>query len=137
MATYDIIYEEMNRLVVRVQNLESKAQNEAVKAVTGGIDPASIEPFNSGGKLKTIKIVRAATGLGLKESKELVDSWVSINFNGPMYEIPLWDSNAAYKRGDMVRSLDNKFYESTGNHPANLSCMGLTNCLDRVWKSVP
>jgi Rad3-related DNA helicase len=42
------------------------------------IDPTTIKPFMlRTGKIPTIRIVRMITGLGLKESKDIVDQWIA------------------------------------------------------------
>ncbi len=94
MAGVDSIFESLGKMsVLELVELKKKIEDEwgitaaapvAVAAAGGGAAaPAEVEEktaFNvvlteaGGQKIQVIKVVRAVTGLGLKEAKDLVDS---------------------------------------------------------------
>jgi large subunit ribosomal protein L7/L12 len=94
MAGVDSVFESIGKLsVVELVDLKNKIEEEwgitaaapvAVAAPGGGAgDGAPVEEKTSfdvvltaagGQKIQVIKVVRAVTGLGLKEAKDLVDS---------------------------------------------------------------
>ena len=96
MAAVDTIFEQLGSMsVLELVELKKKIEDEwgitaaapvavaAAGAPAGGGDAAAVEEktsfdvvlTNAGqGKIGVIKVVRAVTGLGLKEAKDLVDS---------------------------------------------------------------
>ena len=95
MAAVDTIFEQLGSMtVLELVELKNKIEEEwgitaaapvavAVPAGAGGGDGAAAEEKSSfdvvltsagAGKIGVIKVVRAVTGLGLKEAKDLVDS---------------------------------------------------------------
>ena len=96
MAAVDTIFEQLGSMtVLELVELKNKIEEEwgitaaapvavaAPGAAAGGGDGAAVEEktsfdvvlTNAGqGKIGVIKVVRAVTGLGLKEAKDLVDS---------------------------------------------------------------
>lgn len=45
----------------------------------GQLPPDAVAALNAGRKIEAIKIVRERQGIGLKEAKELVDSYVAVH----------------------------------------------------------
>ena len=93
MACVDSIFESLGKMsVLELVELKKKIEDEwgitaaapvAVAAAGGAAAPAEAEEKTSfdvvlteagGQKIQVIKVVRAITGLGLKEAKDLVDS---------------------------------------------------------------
>lgn len=93
MAGVDSIFESLGKMsVLELVELKKKIEDEwgitaaapvAVAAAGGAAAPAEAEEKTSfdvvlteagGQKIQVIKVVRAITGLGLKEAKDLVDS---------------------------------------------------------------
>ena len=95
MAGVDTVFEELGKMtVLELVELKNKIEEEwgitaaapvaaAAPAAAGGGDGAAAEEQTSfdvvltaagGQKIQVIKVVRALTGLGLKEAKDLVDS---------------------------------------------------------------
>jgi large subunit ribosomal protein L7/L12 len=93
MAAVDTIFEQLGSMsVLELVELKNKIEEEwgitaaapvAVAAAGGGGAPAEVEEktafdvvLTGAGqqKIQVIKVVRAITGLGLKEAKDLVDS---------------------------------------------------------------
>jgi|SRR3977135_1112325 large subunit ribosomal protein L7/L12 len=95
MAAVDTVFEQLGSMtVLELVELKNKIEEEwgitaaapvavAVPAGAGGGDGAAAEEKSSfdvvltsagAGKIGVIKVVRAVTGLGLKEAKDLVDS---------------------------------------------------------------
>ena len=96
MAAVDTIFEQLGSMsVLELVELKKKIEDEwgitaaapvavaAAGAPAGGGDAAAVEEKTSfdvvltgagGQKIQVIKVVRAVTGLGLKEAKDLVDS---------------------------------------------------------------
>jgi large subunit ribosomal protein L7/L12 len=93
MAAVDTIFEQLGSMsVLELVELKNKIEDEwgitaaapvAVAAAGGGAAPAEVEEktafdvvLTGAGqqKIQVIKVVRAITGLGLKEAKDLVDS---------------------------------------------------------------
>jgi large subunit ribosomal protein L7/L12 len=96
MAAVDQIFEQLGSMtVLELVELKKKIEDEwgitaaapvavaAAGAPAGGGDAAAVEEKTSfdvvltgagGQKIQVIKVVRAVTGLGLKEAKDLVDS---------------------------------------------------------------
>src|SRR3954452_8266143 len=94
MAAVDTIFESLGSLtVLELVELKNKIEEEwgitaaapvAVAAAGGGAAPAEAEEEKTSfdvvltgagqQKIQVIKVVRAVTGLGLKEAKDLVDS---------------------------------------------------------------
>jgi large subunit ribosomal protein L7/L12 len=93
MAAVDTIFEQLGSMsVLELVELKNKIEDEwgitaaapvAVAAAGGGGAPAEVEEktafdvvLTGAGqqKIQVIKVVRAITGLGLKEAKDLVDS---------------------------------------------------------------
>ena len=93
MAGVDSIFESLGKMsVLELVELKKKIEDEwgitaaapvAVAAAGGAAAPAEAEEKTSfdvvlteagGQKIQVIKVVRAVTGLGLKEAKDLVDS---------------------------------------------------------------
>ena len=94
MAAVDTIFEQLGAMsVLELVELKKKIEDEwgitaaaavAVAAPGGGAGAAEVEEQTSfdvmlttvpsAGKIGVIKVVRAITGLGLKEAKDLVDS---------------------------------------------------------------
>ena len=94
MAGVDSIFESLGKMsVLELVELKKKIEDEwgitaaapvAVAAAGGGAAPAAAEEEKTsfdvvltaagGQKIQVIKVVRAVTGLGLKEAKDLVDS---------------------------------------------------------------
>ena len=93
MAAVDTIFEQLGSMsVLELVELKKKIEDEwgitaaapvAVAAAGGGAAPAEVEEktafdvvLTGAGqqKIQVIKVVRAITGLGLKEAKDLVDS---------------------------------------------------------------
>ena len=90
----DKVFEELGKMsVLELVELKKKIEDEwgitaaapvAVAAAGGGAAPAAAEEEKTsfdvvltaagGQKIQVIKVVRAVTGLGLKEAKDLVDS---------------------------------------------------------------
>ena|SRR5579864_6366145 len=93
MAAVDSIFESLGKMsVLELVELKKKIEDEwgitaaapvAVAAAGGAAAPAEAEEKTAfdvvltgagGQKIQVIKVVRAVTGLGLKEAKDLVDS---------------------------------------------------------------
>ena len=93
MAAVDTVFEQLGTMtVLELVELKNKIEEEwgitaaapvAVAAAGGGGGEAAVEEktafdvvLTGGGqqKIQVIKVVRAVTGLGLKEAKDLVDS---------------------------------------------------------------
>ncbi len=95
MAAVDTVFEELGKMtVLELVELKNKIEEEwgvtaaapvavAAPAAAGGGDGAAAEEQTAfdvvlteagGQKIGVIKVVRAITGLGLKEAKDLVDS---------------------------------------------------------------
>ena len=93
MAAVDTIFEQLGSMsVLELVELKKKIEDEwgitaaapvAVAAPGGGAAAAEVEEKTAfdvvltaagGQKIQVIKVVRAITGLGLKEAKDLVDS---------------------------------------------------------------
>jgi large subunit ribosomal protein L7/L12 len=93
MAAVDTVFEQLGTMtVLELVELKNKIEEEwgitaaapvAVAAAGGGGGEAAVEEKTSfdvvltavgGQKIQVIKVVRAVTGLGLKEAKDLVDS---------------------------------------------------------------
>jgi large subunit ribosomal protein L7/L12 len=96
LAAVDTIFEQLGSMsVLELVELKKKIEDEwgitaaapvavaAAGAPAGGGDAAAVEEKTSfdvvltgagGQKIQVIKVVRAVTGLGLKEAKDLVDS---------------------------------------------------------------
>src|SRR5213596_3873797 len=93
MAAVDTVFEQLGTMsVLELVELKNKIEEEwgvtaaapvAVAAPAAGGDGAAAEEKTSfdvvltaagGQKIQVIKVVRAVTGLGLKEAKDLVDS---------------------------------------------------------------
>jgi large subunit ribosomal protein L7/L12 len=93
MAGVDSIFESLGKMsVLELVELKKKIEDEwgitaaapvAVAAAGGAAAPAEVEEKTAfdvvlteagGQKIQVIKVVRAVTGLGLKEAKDLVDS---------------------------------------------------------------
>ena len=93
MAAVDTVFEQLGSMtVLELVELKNKIEEEwgvtaaapvAVAAPAAGGDGAAAEEKTSfdvvltaagGQKIQVIKVVRAVTGLGLKEAKDLVDS---------------------------------------------------------------
>jgi len=92
MAGVDTIFESLGKLsVLELVELKKKIEDEwgitaaapVAVAAAGGAAPAEVEEKTSFDvvltgagqqKIQVIKVVRAVTGLGLKEAKDLVDS---------------------------------------------------------------
>src|SRR5207245_5868823 len=95
MAAVDTVFEQLGSMtVLELVELKNKIEEEwgitaaapvavAAPAGAGGGDGAAAEEKSSfdvvltsagAGKIGVIKVVRAVTGLGLKEAKDLVDS---------------------------------------------------------------
>jgi large subunit ribosomal protein L7/L12 len=93
MAGIDSIFESLGKMsVLELVELKKKIEDEwgitaaapvAVAAAGGPAAPAEVEEKTAfdvvlteagGQKIQVIKVVRAVTGLGLKEAKDLVDS---------------------------------------------------------------
>ena len=94
MAAVDTVFEQLGSMtVLELVELKNKIEEEwgitaaapvAVAAVGGGAAPAEAAEEKTsfdvvlteagGQKIQVIKVVRAITGLGLKEAKDLVDS---------------------------------------------------------------
>ena len=92
MAAVDTVFEQLGAMsVLELVELKKKIEDEwgitaaaavAVAAPGGGAAPAEVEEKTAfdvvltsagGQKIQVIKVVRAITGLGLKEAKDLVD----------------------------------------------------------------
>ena len=92
MAAVDTVFEQLGAMsVLELVELKKKIEDEwgitaaaavAVAAPGGGGAPAEVEEKTAfdvvltaagGQKIQVIKVVRAVTGLGLKEAKDLVD----------------------------------------------------------------
>ena len=92
MAAVDTVFEQLGAMsVLELVELKKKIEDEwgitaaaavAVAAPGGGAAPAEVEEKTAfdvvltsagGQKIQVIKVVRAVTGLGLKEAKDLVD----------------------------------------------------------------
>ncbi len=65
---------EVERLNDRVGSMQSQLDGRSVNVPSIPAFSAVIRAVSSGNKIATIKEVRAATGLGLKEAKDLVDA---------------------------------------------------------------
>jgi large subunit ribosomal protein L7/L12 len=93
MAAVDTIFDSLGKMtVLELVELKNKIEEEwgitaaapvAVAAAGGGAEAPAAEEKTSfdvvltgagGQKIQVIKVVRAVTGLGLKEAKDLVDS---------------------------------------------------------------
>ena len=93
MAAVDTVFEQLGTMtVLELVELKNKIEEEwgitaaapvAVAAAGGGAEAPAAEEKTSfdvvltgagGQKIQVIKVVRAVTGLGLKEAKDLVDS---------------------------------------------------------------
>src|ERR1700710_1066647 len=93
MAAVDTVFEQLGSMsVLELVELKNKIEEEwgitaaapvAAAAAGGGAAPAEVEEKTSFDvvltgagqqKIQVIKVVRAITGLGLKEAKDLVDS---------------------------------------------------------------
>ena len=46
---------------------------------TNSIPPSAVAALNAGRKVEAIRIVRESQGIGLKEAKELVESYVALH----------------------------------------------------------
>jgi hypothetical protein len=46
---------------------------------TSSIPPSAVAALNAGRKIEAVRIVRATQGIGLKEAKELVESYVKMH----------------------------------------------------------